>query len=61
MNRKQVLLWNSIVWAIAVLACAVVLKGSDEFLGVLVVLLCGAVGSDAVVTRLNGDRPQDPD
>jgi hypothetical protein len=53
---KNVVFLNSLVWAVAIFACAVVLKGSDDFLPVLIVLLMGAVGSDAVISRLNPRR-----
>ncbi len=59
MNRKQVLFWNSVVWAVAMLGCAVVLRGVDGFIYVLLVLICGALGSDAVVSRLPADRVRD--
>lgn len=58
MSHKQLLLWNSIVWAVVMLGCAVVLKGSDEFIGVLLVLICGMVGSDAVVNRYWSEGPK---
>ncbi len=48
--RKRLLL-NSLVWAATVLASAVILKGSDLFMPMLLVLLMGAVASDALLAR----------
>lgn len=56
---QRALVWNSIVWAAVMLASAVVLRGADEFIGVLIVLISGAVASDAVIARAaeSEDRP----
>lgn len=56
-TMRRALLWNSIVWAAAVFASAVVLKGYG-FVGVLIVLLCGAVASDAVIAA--AAKPGEP-
>ncbi len=52
MSLKQVLLWNSMVWAVALVAAAVLIGQRDDFLGLVLVLICGAVASDAVISRL---------
>jgi hypothetical protein len=45
--------WNSAVWAVVMLAIAVVLKGVDGwvFVGVLMALIVGAAGTDALLVR----------
>jgi hypothetical protein len=55
MTQKRLVLWNSLVWAGALLACAVVLKDTGGFIGVLLVLICGAVASDALLAA-SSDR-----
>lgn len=50
---KKVMLWNSIVWAVALMAMAIVLKGSDQFITLLIILVAGAVASDAVIAGLS--------
>lgn len=42
---------NSIVWAVVMLASAVILKGSEEFIGVLIVLVVGAFASGEIIQR----------
>ena len=49
---------NSIVWAVTMVACAVLLKGEDAFLGVLLVLILGAVGSDGVIRWTEKREPR---
>jgi hypothetical protein len=48
---RRGLLYNSLVWALMVFASAVILQGSDAFIAMLIVLLMGAVASDAVLAR----------
>ena len=48
---RQKLFLNSLVWAGTVLASAVILKGTDLFMPMLLVLLMGAVASNAMVAR----------
>jgi hypothetical protein len=48
---KQLLLINSLVWALTILASAVILQGTDAFIGMLIVLLMGSVASDALISR----------
>jgi hypothetical protein len=53
MSRQRMRVWNAVVWAVVMLAVAVVLKGVDGsvFVGVLTVLIVGAAGTDALVVR----------
>ncbi len=51
MDTRALVLWNSVIWAAVMLACAVALQGSEAFLAVLLVLICGAAASDAVLSR----------
>ncbi len=63
MLRQRVRLWNAVVWAVVMLAIAVVLKGVDGsvFVGVLMVLIVGAAGTDALLVRvLPPDRSPGP-
>lgn len=62
MSRQRVRTWNAVVWACAMLADAVVLKGVDRsvFVAALLVLIVGAAGTDALLIRalpLDGDSP----
>jgi hypothetical protein len=62
MSRQRVRMWNAAVWAIAMLADAVVLKGAEGsvFIAALLVLIVGAAGSDALLVRalpLGGGLP----
>jgi len=61
MNRQRLRMWNSIVWGVAILACAVVLEGEDGsvLLGILLILICGAAGSDALLVRAIPDTSED--
>jgi hypothetical protein len=51
-NRR--ITFNSIIWTAVVLASAVILKGDDAFMPMLIVLISGAVASDAALFT----RPQ---
>lgn len=53
MSRQRVRVWNAVVWAVVMLAVAVVLKGVDGsvFVGTLVALIVGAAGTDALLVR----------
>ena len=51
MNTNAVRMWNAVIWAAVMIGCAVLLKAEAEFIGVLIVLACGAAGTDAVITR----------
>lgn len=58
MNRQRLRMWNSIVWGVALLACAVVLEGEDGSV-LLLILICGAAGSDALLVRAIPDTSED--
>ena len=60
MTQKRLLLSDSLVWAGVILACAVVPKGNSDFIGVLLVLLPGAVASDALLAALDNRRSRRP-
>jgi hypothetical protein len=53
MSRQRVRMWDAVVWASAMLADAVVLKGVDGsvFVAALLVLIVGAAGTDALLVR----------
>jgi hypothetical protein len=51
---RSIVVQNSLVWAAAILASAVVLKGTAQFLPMLLILLMGAVASDALLARSRG-------
>jgi hypothetical protein len=53
MSRQRARMWNAVVWAVAMLADAVVLKGVDGsvFVAALLVLIVGAAGTDALLVR----------
>ena len=53
MSRQRVRMRNAIVWAVVMLANAVVLKGVDGsvFVAALLVLIVGAAGTDALPVR----------
>jgi hypothetical protein len=53
MSRQRARMWNAVVWAVVMLANAVVLKGVDGsvFVAALVVLIVGAAGTDALLVR----------
>ncbi len=53
MSRQRVRMWNAVVWAVAMLADAVVLKGinGSVFVANLLVLIAGAAGTDALLVR----------
>ncbi len=67
MSRKRVRTWNAVVWAVAMLADAVVLKGVDGtvFVAALLVLIVGAAGTDALLVRAlpldGGNAPRGSD
>ena len=48
---SRMLILNSVVWAVAILATAVILKGSGEFISVAIVLLLGAFASGEIIQR----------
>jgi hypothetical protein len=54
MSRQRVRVSNAMVWAVVMLAVAVVLKGVDGsvFVGVLMALIVGAAGTDALLVRV---------
>ena len=56
MSPKYVVFWNSVIWGVVVFASAVVLKGSDDFVPMLLVLLCGAAGTSALLGTRRSDR-----
>lgn len=53
MSRQRVSVWNAVVWAVVMLAVAVVLKGVDGsvFVAALMALIVGAAGIDALLVR----------
>ena len=53
MSRQRVRVWNAVVWAVVMLAVAVVLEGVDGsvFVAALVALIVGAAGTDALLVR----------
>jgi len=62
MTQKRLLLSDSPVWAGVILARAVGLKGNSDFIGVgvLLVLLSGAVASDALLAAPDNRRSRRP-
>lgn len=63
MTRQRVRVWNAVVWAVVMLAVAVVLKGVEGsvFVGALMALIVGAAGADARLVRvLPPDRSPRP-
>ncbi|MDH5422520.1 MAG: hypothetical protein OEY55_12010 [Acidimicrobiia bacterium] len=51
MEIKQILALNSVIWATAMLAVAFILKGETRFLEILLVLICGVVASNGIISR----------
>jgi len=54
MPLGNLIIWNSLVWALALIGCTVVLRAvgaTDAFLGILFVLLAGFLASNTVVQK----------
>ena len=62
MTQKRLLLSDSLVWAGVILACAGGPKGNSDFIGVgvLLVLLSGAVATDALLAAPDNRRNRRP-
>lgn len=58
-EMRSIVVQNSLVWTAAILASAVVLKGTEQFLPMLLIFLMGAVASDALLARSRGKANTD--